>query len=221
MNEITPSSLLINEQLRQTVVLFRLEHQTYAVPIERVRQIVEMVTISPIPQVTHSVAGVINFHGVTVPVINLRHHLGMSDLPLQLHTPIILVLVQDRLMGLLVDEVLDVQGLPADHLINPEDVLPEEFGDNMAIASLAQTSHGLVIVLDLAHIFKPHHAQALLDAAHAFGRAEPLPLVKDAPSKKEKTASEPLSVKVAASLGEPDAASPARKPKKSSPKPAE
>ena len=60
------------------VVTFTLGSQTYALPIAPVRQIIEMVTITPLPQINHTIAGVINFHGVIAPVINMRRLLGLD-----------------------------------------------------------------------------------------------------------------------------------------------
>jgi purine-binding chemotaxis protein CheW len=87
-----------------TIVTFCLGSQTYALPITPVRQIIEMVTITPLPQINHTVAGVINFHGTLAPVINLRRYLGLDEIPLQLHTPIILVNIFERVVGLIVDQ---------------------------------------------------------------------------------------------------------------------
>jgi chemotaxis signal transduction protein len=53
----------------QKLVAFRSGRQRYALPVAPVVQIVEMVAITPIPQVNGSVEGVINYHGQAVPAI--------------------------------------------------------------------------------------------------------------------------------------------------------
>jgi len=147
-----------------TIVTFRLGSQTYALPIKPVRQIIEMVTITPLPQINHTVAGVINFHGIWVPVINLRRQLSLADAPLQLHTPIILVNISERLVGLIVDQVLDVLARSADQIIDPGSILLEEMGEIPLLQGLIQSKDGSILLLNLEQLFKPYHARALLEA---------------------------------------------------------
>ena len=159
------NSTLAEAERQLNMVLFRLEKQTYGIPIEQVQQIIEMVTITPIPQVNHSVTGVINFHGATVPVVNLRKHLGMPEMPPKLHTPIILVKIGGRMIGLLVDEVQDVQAFIANQLINPHQILPDELGNVSIILGMVQSQRGMVIALDLEHLFLTYDARAIFQAA--------------------------------------------------------
>ena len=63
----------------KSLVTFRLDSQTYALPIEPLVQIIEMVTITPIPQINSSVEGMINLRGTAVPVVNLGRHFGLPD----------------------------------------------------------------------------------------------------------------------------------------------
>jgi purine-binding chemotaxis protein CheW len=135
------------------LIAFRLDRQTYALPIESIIKIVEMVTITPIPQVNHSVEGVINFHGAAVPIVNLRRHLGLPATGRQLHTPIVLVQTGERMVGLIVDEVTNVLNVPAEQIVHPAEILPEGLGDSPLLQGLAHTPAGMVLMLDLDHLF--------------------------------------------------------------------
>ncbi len=163
-----PNQTLVDTERQLNLVLFRLERQTYALPIEQVRQIIEMVTITPIPQVNHSVSGMINFHGMTVPVVNLRKHLGMAEQPLRLHTPIIIVNIGGRMVGLVVDEVQDVQAFSRTQLINPRAVLPEELGSVPILLGMVQTGSSMIMALDLEHLFQIYDARALFQVTDAI-----------------------------------------------------
>ncbi len=218
----------VSTETQMSMVLFRLDKQTFAVPITNVRQIIEMVTITPVPQVSQSVIGMINFHGSTVPVINLRRHLGMPEVAIRLHTPIVLVMIGGRMLGLLVDDVLDVVAFYPSQMINPNDVLPEEIGGLQLINGLVQVQQGMVVVLDLDHLFKAHHARALFDATDAIQQAmdedtyEPAPppvhrVAAQALKAKSALAAQPVAKKVAPPVSQPKqapkAATPASKPK--------
>jgi purine-binding chemotaxis protein CheW len=167
------------------LVTFRLGAQVYALPIEPIQQVIEMVTITPVPQVRASVEGVINFHGATVPVVNLREHLGMPKIPLKLHTPIVMAFVSGRLVGLIVDEVLAVLDLPSTQMVIPQDILPEGLGKTSLLRGLFHANGDTILVLDIEHLFAPQEATALAEAVATLAdEIEPTDKVSVKPSVK-------------------------------------
>jgi purine-binding chemotaxis protein CheW len=164
MNVELTSTDLENPAEQRDLVAFRLDQQTYALHIEAIVQIIEMVTIMPIPQISNTVEGVINVRGAPVPVVNLRRYLGLPEAALQLHTPIILAQVGELMVGLIVDEVLDVLSLPGGQITRPANILPEGLGGALILQGLAHTPDGMMLLLDLEHLFLPHQAQALAQA---------------------------------------------------------
>ena len=147
------------ESAMRNLVAFQLDRQTYALPIEPIVQIIEMVAITPIPQVNPAVEGVINVRGTAVPVINLRCQLGLPEAKLQLHTPIILVRTGERMVGLIVDQVADVLNISADQITRPQDMLPDELSDVPLLQGLTHTSQGALLLLDLEHLLASNQAQ--------------------------------------------------------------
>ena len=154
-----------------TLVTFQLDRQTFALPLAPIVKIVEMVTITPVPQASPAVEGVIRVHGAVVPVVNLRRHLGLPTLPLQLHTPIILVKFDQWLVGLIVDNVLDVIQMPVQQIARPAEVLPADLGDAPILQGVAHTPGGTLLLLDPAHLFRPDQAQALAQVIAALSQA--------------------------------------------------
>lgn len=152
------------------LVTFGLGQQKYALPIEPIRQIIEMITITPVPQVQEFIEGVINFHGMPVPVVNLRHQLSLPRMQLQLHTPIILVTIANRLIGLIVDEVLDVINLSASQIVPPESVMPVEVGDIPVVHGLIQLEGETILYLDTNHLFAPREVRQISAATEAFAK---------------------------------------------------
>jgi purine-binding chemotaxis protein CheW len=156
---------------RQNVVAFRLDKQTYALPIEPIVQIIDMVAITSIPQLSQVVEGVINVHGEAVAVVKLRRHFGLSDAPLRLNTPILLTQIGGQTIGLIVDEVTDVLHLSADQVVQLADILPEELGDAPIFRGLAYVSDDAVLMLDHESLFQPDQLQALAQAADMLQEA--------------------------------------------------
>lgn len=154
-------------QMKQcNMVAFRLGERVYALPIESIVQIVEMVTITPVPLTTLPLQGVINVRGETVPAVNLRYHLGLPNNDFRLDTPIILARTGGRLVGLIVDEVIDVLSIPSGQLARPIDILPQGLDQTPMLAGLAQTAYGTVLALDPDRLFSPNRATVarVLDA---------------------------------------------------------
>jgi purine-binding chemotaxis protein CheW len=147
------------------LVTFLLEEQMYALPIKPIVQIIEMVTITPIPQVDQAVEGVINVRGESVLVINLRRHLGLPPTRLQLRTPIILVRSAGRMLGLIVDQVIDMLSLAPNLVSRPGDILPQDMDVTPLLQGVAHTLEGTVLLLDLDHLFKPHYQESLAAVA--------------------------------------------------------
>lgn len=143
------------------LVTFRLDQETYALPIEAIIKIISMVTIISIPSVHKSVEGIINVRGAAVPVINLRRYLGVPEVALGLHTPIILVQVSGRTMGLIVDEVIDVKEVNVDRVARLGDIMPEKLGDIPILDGIVHAEDGAILLLNIDQLFRSNQIKAL------------------------------------------------------------
>ncbi len=149
----------------QVLVVFRLAEQMYAIPIPVIIQILEMVTITPIPRINPVVRGAINVRGEVIPVLSMRGYLDLAELPLTLNTPIILVQVTrlgtppvSQKIGVIVDEVLDVVRA-LDNTITPlPSILPESLQRTALIQGLVQTRQGMAILLAMEQLFATESA---------------------------------------------------------------
>ena len=161
----------------ESLVTFRLGHQVYALPIGSIVQIVEVVDITPIPQVNHAVEGVINYHGQAIPAVNLRRLLGLPAIPLGLDMHIIVASGSGRTIGLLVDEVLSVRELSSTQIACPDQILPEGLGEVPFLSGVARAAPGLIFVLDLDRLLEGQPTQQLQEAMDALAQvaAETVP----------------------------------------------
>jgi purine-binding chemotaxis protein CheW len=155
------------------LVAFRLSEQVYALPIESVVQIIEMVMITPVPLAAPSLQGVINVRGATVPVVNLRCHLGLPRTDLRPDTPIILARIDGRSIGLIVDEVIDVLSIPSEQWARQVDILPQGLDETPGLSGLAQTAYGMVLALDPDRLFSLDRAAVLARVVDALPGSPP------------------------------------------------
>jgi purine-binding chemotaxis protein CheW len=130
---------------------FALADEEYCAPVLKVREIIQMMDVTPVPHVARHVRGVINLRGKVIPVVDLRTRLGLPAQPDTAHTCIIVVEVAvgatAALAGIVVDAVSDVLSIPAQDI---EDV--PDFGgraDVACIRGMAKVKDRVKIVLDL------------------------------------------------------------------------
>ena len=101
------------EELQTTQYLtFTLADEVFAVDVARVREILEMPSITKVPQVPDFMRGVINLRGCVVPVIDLRLKFSMQETAQTVNTCIIVVEVvmdgENTVLGALADSVQEV-----------------------------------------------------------------------------------------------------------------
>jgi purine-binding chemotaxis protein CheW len=87
---------------------FQLGEELYGVDILRVQEIKGYTTVTKIPNTPSHIKGVLNLRGTIVPIIELRTKFGMPTIEYTMFTVIVVVVVQEKVMGLIVDAVSDV-----------------------------------------------------------------------------------------------------------------
>jgi len=95
---------------QKSLVGFVVGEVAYAVPIAQVREIVNPLVVTPLPHAPPAVIGVSDHRGEVVPIVELRARFGLPRAPDPRRTKWILVDVQGRTVGLIVDSVTDVFG---------------------------------------------------------------------------------------------------------------
>lgn len=127
------------------VVAFFLAGQRYALPIERVQEIQQIVAFADVPGGGMGVVGMVNLRGDVIPAIDARRLVGLSVEEYRLETPMIICRVHGQLLALIVDEVQDVIELPEGCLQDA----PAMHALSSKMIGVCRLSEGLVYLLDL------------------------------------------------------------------------
>jgi purine-binding chemotaxis protein CheW len=126
------------------IVTFFLSGQRYALAIERVLEIQQIVAFSPVPSGTSGVVGMVNLRGHVIPAVDMRRLVGLESAEYTLQTPMVIAEIHGRPVALLVDEVEDVFEVPNGSM---QDAPPmHELSTSMV--GVARLEDGLVYVLD-------------------------------------------------------------------------
>lgn len=136
-------------ELLRELLTFRLAGSPYAIPVERVREIVRLRAITPVPRVPRPVLGVIALRGEIVQVVDLRMRLGLATPePSRSSRVIVLHGEDDRVTGVLVDEVREVLRAPE------ESIRPATGGESGSVAELYVGGEEFVSIIDLDRVLE-------------------------------------------------------------------
>ncbi len=90
------------------IVSFRLSEQDFCIDIMNIREIRGWTPPTPLPHSPDYVRGLINLRGSVLPIVDLSRRLGLSTREATSRDVIIVVMVDDQLIGLVVDGVSDI-----------------------------------------------------------------------------------------------------------------
>ena len=97
---------------------FCLDEEDYGIEILRVREIVGVMAITPVPKSPQSIRGVINLRGKVIPILDLRFRFGMPAIENTEETCIIVVQTGDVFMGVVVDKVSEVLDIATEDIVD-------------------------------------------------------------------------------------------------------
>jgi purine-binding chemotaxis protein CheW len=160
-----PVSTAVQKQAGKylTVVL---ENEAYGIAVLKVREIIRLQKITPVPQMPAFVKGVINLRGRVIPIIDLRSKFGLKA---EFTERTCIVVVQVKLpseqivqMGLIVDSVEEVV-----NLTNEEIEPTPDFGakvDTTYLLGMAKVKGQVKTLLDIDRVVAPETVQALVQS---------------------------------------------------------
>jgi purine-binding chemotaxis protein CheW len=149
------------------LIVFALGERSYALRTSVVEMAVRMVEITPLPKAPEIVLGVIDFHGVITPVLNMRRRFRLPEREPRLDDQLIIARSAGRLVALVADRVSDVVALPEEAMVAPESILPAlEY-----VAGVAKLEDGMIFIHDLDAFLSLEEEQAL--AAAIEGNIKP------------------------------------------------
>ncbi|MEC1772363.1 chemotaxis protein CheA [Schinkia azotoformans] len=106
-NNLPSNETRRNEKILQ-LTTFRLGDEEYGIVIDKVKDIITVPTITPVINSPFSIIGMMNLRGKLIPVMDLRERFGICQQQLTRKSRVMVVQVQNELIGLLVDQVTQV-----------------------------------------------------------------------------------------------------------------
>jgi len=128
-------------------ILFDLAGATYGVSSQVVKQMEMVESITPVPNTTRFVDGVVFSRGQVIPVMNLRARFGFEKIPYDVRTRLIVIQLDNRTIGLIVDTAREFVTIP-ESAIQP---LPESISESVEkfLSGIAKLGDRLILLLDI------------------------------------------------------------------------
>jgi purine-binding chemotaxis protein CheW len=129
---------------RRELLVVQLADGDYAIPVERIREIVRLATVTRVPHTPDWLVGVVALRGEIVEVVDLRKRLGLPKGEAARANRIVVVHGDDDgVAGLLVDSVKGVIRA------REQDVVQAQGHEFRCVDALVRSGTGFVSILDL------------------------------------------------------------------------
>jgi len=142
------------------LVSFKIGEEEFGVEILKVQEINRMLSITKVPNAPSFVEGVVNLRGKVIPIIDLRSRLNMEKKESDSKTRIVVVEIDGKIVGFIVDEVSEVLRIPRNITEAPPAVVAGI--DSDYITAVGKLEDRLLILLDLDKVLKSDEKAALV-----------------------------------------------------------
>ncbi|HEY3821113.1 MAG TPA: chemotaxis protein CheW [Polyangiaceae bacterium] len=130
-------------------VVFKVAEAEYALAAADVLQMESYQGATPVPGALPYVAGVVQVRGRVVPIVDLRVRFGLPSATPTLDSRIVVVELQDRTVGLLVDSAREIIKLAPEQIAPPPRVMDGADGFVKAVAHLGKR---LLLLIDFVKV---------------------------------------------------------------------
>ncbi len=140
------------------LVSFRLAREEYGIEITKVQEIILMGEITRIPQTPSFIKGLINLRSTVIPIVDLRLRFGLPHEDATDETRIMVVNVEGRTIGIIVDAVSEVLRISQNNIAPPPPTvaaLGKEY-----LTGLVKLENRLLILLNIDRILSLDESRA-------------------------------------------------------------
>jgi purine-binding chemotaxis protein CheW len=132
------------------IISFAVGDEEFGVNIQKVKEVIRIREITKLPQSPDFVKGVINLRGDIIPVIALRDKFGLESGEYTDMTRVIVVEVDEKSIGMVVDSVSHVVRISSDQIDPPPPLVGGLAGEY--ISGVAKLDERLIILLNVERI---------------------------------------------------------------------
>lgn len=136
----------MKEQGQERYIRFSLSEDEYAIPLLKVREVIAMPDVTPVPQTPAYFLGIINLRGQVITVIDLRVKLGLKAAKGE-EMAVIITDLGSTGVGIVVDSINSVLAPKTDEISEKPNLAQNKAADY--ITGVFRKEKGLVLFLDI------------------------------------------------------------------------
>lgn len=138
------------DTMKDKYLTFMVGSENYAVPIKYVIEIMRVLPVTPMPDFPSYFEGITNLRGRIIPIMNIRKRLGMEVIDYTDTTCFMILMVNDKPYGLVVDSISEVVNITDADITPP----PLESGTvSSYILGIAKVKEEIRLVINCETIF--------------------------------------------------------------------
>ncbi len=145
-----------NEKQRDKYVTFKSGNEYFGLKIEYVNEIIVYQEITEIPESDDYIKGLINLRGKIIPVIDVRVRFKQEQLEYTDRTCIIIVNVNDIVVGLIVEKIAEVVEIKEEDILPPPSIVigGDEKVQNKYVYAIGKVGDSVKLLVDPDRILK-------------------------------------------------------------------
>ena len=157
---ITGSEEMKEERIQ--LVSFRIGNEEHGINVLKVREIIRIPNITRVPNTPEYIEGVINLRGKVIPIISLRKKFYLPEAENDSRTRIIVMDMDNELMGFIVDSVAEVIRIAISEIQPPPPIVTGGI-EQECISGVINHAERLLVLLNLEKMFSSEERQSFAD----------------------------------------------------------
>jgi len=147
----------------QEYLTFVLADESYGIDILKVQEIRGYDAVTKIANTPDFIKGVVNLRGLIVPIVDLRIKFGLGKVVYDDFTVVIILNLNGRVVGIVVDGVSDVMNLNGNQIRSVPDIVSSI--DTKYITGLATVEEKMFILVDIEQLMNSQEMALIENAA--------------------------------------------------------
>lgn len=146
LNTMSANYNIISKNEVIQLVNFSIDNEEYGVEVLKVREIIRMTDVTRVPNAPNFVDGVFNLRGKVIPIISLRKRLSLPVIGNDSRTRIIVLDIDNKLTGVIVDSVAEVIRITSDDIQPASEALSSSLEDDLFVGLVNRDNRIYILI---------------------------------------------------------------------------
>lgn len=142
-------------------VTFQSGNEFFGIKIQYVNEIIVYQEITELPECEDYIKGLINLRGKIIPVVDVRLRFGQEPIPYNDRTCIIVLNVNDTVVGLIVERIAEVVEIPDENILPSPTIRRSDKAHHVFVKSIGKVGDTVKLLLDPEKLLNDEDLAAL------------------------------------------------------------